>query len=117
MSKSKKDTVRVQKTDKLNQRKLVRFARRYKVSPISVRELQLGHTEELPRAVAEKLEHAGYVTRVKSKPRDQQERVDDLQTTELNEPVETSDAEETVIVKENVEDDVTGDLEDEEEWS
>ncbi len=118
MSKSKKNekieksTIRVKKTRRLDQRKLKSIARRYGISPMSVRELQLGYPEEILRAAAERLIKAGYVTRVQSKLREQQIRVDTL-TTEDKEPVTTSDDIDTKTI--SVPKNETGDLQDEEE--
>lgn len=91
MSKTKKSaTVRVVKTDKLDQIKLNRIARRYGITPISVRELQLGFPEDIPRIAAELLVSDGYVKRVQGKLRPMQERVDSL-TTKPEEAVITSE--------------------------
>ncbi len=82
MSKTKSDrTVRVIKTSKLDQRKLIGISRQYGIPPISVRELQLGFTEDIPTVAAEKLEADGFVERVTTKKRSPQERVDSLSTT------------------------------------
>lgn len=75
MNKPKK-TLTVVKTEKLNQRKLTRIANRYNISPASVRELQLGFTEEIPEQAAIKLIKKGFVTKSKDELRDQQSRVD-----------------------------------------
>lgn len=112
MSKTEKSTVRVKKTRKLNQRKLRSIARRYNISPMSVRELQLGFPEEIPRAAAERLIKAGYVTCAQSKLRVQQVRIDAL-TTENKETVTTSDDIDTKII--SVPENETSDLQDEEE--
>ena len=85
--------VRVEKTDKLNQMKLQRIARRYNITPISVREIQLGFPEDIPVAAADLLVKDGYVKRVKADIRSNQVRVDSLapKTTELTEPVTNVD--------------------------
>ena len=79
MNKSK--TKRVEKTDKLDQRKLVRIGRRYGVPPISIRELQLGHPEDLPIEVANLLIEDGFVKVVKTKKRIAQDRLNPLNKT------------------------------------
>jgi hypothetical protein len=112
---SKPKTVRVQKTEQLDQRKLQRIARRFGIAPISVRELQLGYTEDVPEAAAKQLEEAGFVKRVKTKPRTQQDRVDSL-TTQHTEPVETPEGEGEVVTTEPTEG-TTVDPEEEEEQS
>lgn len=95
---TKLDTVRIRKTEQLDQRKLLLIARRYGISPMSVRELQLGYSEDVPKQAAEKLIIAGYVTRVKTRPREMQERVDSL-TTRCNEAIETTENEEACSVE------------------
>jgi len=97
MAKTKKTTILVEKTDQLNQKKLLRIARRYGVSPMSLRELQLGYSEELPCAAANRLIKDGYVKCVKSKPRSSQQRVDSL-TTEYVETGVTSDDVEVKVI-------------------
>ena len=90
MSRVKKDTVRVIKIQGLAQVKLVRIARKYGISAISVRELLLGHPEEIPRVVAEQLIADGYVVQVNSKLRTQQERISVI-TSEDKSPTTTSE--------------------------
>ncbi|MFA7286916.1 MAG: hypothetical protein WC052_04635 [Patescibacteria group bacterium] len=107
-----KTMVRVIKTDQLNQRKLKMIANRYGISPISVRELQLGFVEEIPRVAADRLETDGYVVRTKDKPRVAQARVDSL-TTDPMEPVET--AEDTNVQSVSTEALMTGDPDNDEE--
>lgn len=115
MSKTKSDTVRVKKTDNLDQRKLNAIARKYGIPPISVRELQLGFTEDVPRAAAEKLERDGFVTVVKSKPRSPQTRADSLSvTTELTEPLALS-AESKIEDLDGDSNSTTGDAKEQEE--
>jgi len=75
MNKSIKSTVRVEKTAKLNQVKLIRISRRYSIAPIDVRELQLGFSVDIPIGMAEELLKDGYVKRVKSRPRTLQKRI------------------------------------------
>lgn len=110
---SKTKTVRVEKTDKLNQRKLNVIARRYGIPPISVRELQQGYPEEVPVIAAEQLERDGYVKRVKTKPRTAQERVDSL-TTEQTEAVVMPESEESTVMI-DADDGITNDPDEEEE--
>lgn len=109
---NKTSTVRVEKTEKLDQRKLKVVANRYGIAPINVRELQLGFSEDIPRVAAELLEKDGFVKRVKSKPRPMQERVDSL-TTEHTEPIATVD-DETVVTADG-DDGTTSDPVEEEE--
>lgn len=99
MSRVKKDTVRVIKTQGLAQIKLVRIARKYGISAISVRELLLGHPEEIPRVVAEQLIAGGYVVRVNTKLRTQQERVSVI-TSEDKSPTTTSEDTKFTIIPE-----------------
>jgi len=71
-------TIKVVKTDRLNQKKLQRIARRYHLAPIVIRELQLGYTEELEEHVALKMIQAGLVQKAKKKddgPRSMQDKV------------------------------------------
>lgn len=72
-------TIKVVKTDRLDQKKLRRVARRYHLAPIVIRELQLGYTEELEEHVALKMIEAGLVQKAKKKkdgdPRNMQEKV------------------------------------------
>jgi len=82
--------LKVEKTDRLDQQKPSRMQREYGVSPISIKELQLGHIEELPDAIVYRLERDGYVKRIRVKPRLQQKRADVL-TTENTESVITID--------------------------
>jgi len=98
MNKVRKNMVRVKKTEKLDQVKLNRIARKYNISPLSVRELQLGFPEEIPVVAVEKLEKDGYVTRVKSKLRSPQERMNPS-TTKYIEPIVTSDDIEIETIK------------------
>ena len=88
---SKLKIVRVIKTDTLNQNKLTRISRKFGVSPLSVRELQLGYSEEIPERAANQLIKAGYVKRTKEKTRPHQERVDSITTTVDKTPVLTTD--------------------------
>lgn len=93
-----KEQIRVKKTDKLDQRKLTRIARKYGVSPLSVRELQLGFSEDIPEKAAELLIEEGYVTEVKTKPRSNNKRVKSLDNTKDTEPTLTSDNDSTKVV-------------------
>ena len=71
-------TIKVVKTDRLNQKKLRRIARRYHLAPIVIRELQLGYTEELEEHVALKMIEAGLVQKAKKKdddPRSMQDKI------------------------------------------
>ena len=81
-------TVRVKKTDKINQRKLSHVARRYNIPPISVREIQLGYPEDIPALAANMLIKDGLVQPVKTELRTNQERVDSLTAKEKTKPVE-----------------------------
>ena len=115
MSKIKKSTVRVQKTELLDQRKLRPIARRYGISPLSVRELQLGFPEEILKRAADLLIADGLVTVVTIKLRSPQARVDSLNiTTELNEPLALS-AESDVENLDTDSNDTTGDEKKDEE--
>lgn len=64
-----KETIAVVKTGKLDQRKLVRIARRFSVSPADIRELQIGEKVALPSMAVEQMELHGFVKRVKNKKR------------------------------------------------
>lgn len=99
MSNPKSETVKVQKTSRLNQRKLNRVARRYNITPICVREIQLGFVQELPLEAAELLKADGYVTFVTTEPRPYQEQVDSLQTIagEKEPTVEIDDSERVTL--------------------
>lgn len=85
---SKPKTVRVEKTDKINQRKLSHVARRYNIPPISVREIQLGYPEDIPALAANMLIKDGLVKPVSTGIRSNQERVDSLTAREKVRPVE-----------------------------
>lgn len=89
---SKTKSVLVKKTDKLNQRKLNRIARQYGITPINVRELQLGYPEKIPVEAAELLIADGFVTKVKGSSRTAQEKVDALTTESVNSIVTTEDS-------------------------
>jgi len=103
MNKPKSTKITVVKTDKLNQRKLVRIARRFNISPMSVRELQLGFPETLSRAAAEALIIAGYVKKVKSKKevRNNTTRIKDYSTNNTKSIV--AEDKNTVIINNDVE--------------
>ena len=87
---NKVKTKRVEKTDKLNQRKLKRIANHYGIPPISVRELQLGFPEDLPVEAANRLIKDGFVKSAKTKLRTKDIRVKNL-TPEFNKPTITSE--------------------------
>ena len=98
---NKVKTKRVKKTEKLDQRKLKRIANRYGITPISVRELQLGYPEELPVEAANRLIQDGFVKEVKTKLRTQSIRVKNL-TSEYNKPTITSEDEEKIDIDNNI---------------
>ena len=80
-TKPQKGTMRVIKTgNSIKQLKLNALNRRFDIAPISARELQLGFPEELPTNMAQELIDAGYVKKVTTEMRTQQERVDALST-------------------------------------
>lgn len=53
--------VKITRTDRILQRKLTRMARRYAVSPLDLRELQLGETIEVCEKAAQLMAAAGLV--------------------------------------------------------
>ena len=99
MSKSKSETVRVVKTDNLNQRKLTRIARRYNVTPEDVRELQLGHSVDICPRAAEHMERDGFVKPTRSRPRPKPERLNKLTTEDTTATVTPEDGIVTVTIE------------------
>lgn len=97
---NKPKTVKVVKTNKLNQQKLVKIARRYNIPPISVRELQLGFTEAIPEAAANKLIEDGFVKKSKARKRTEQEKVDNFTVDKTN-IVTVDDTDNTTLNNEN----------------
>ncbi len=86
--------VQVLKTSAINQRKLVAVARRYGISPLDVRELQLGFAIEVSESVAQQLVDGGLAKISKKKVRSMQDKVDALTPEPLTESVEVPESEE-----------------------